>query len=171
PRDRRLLKAQELHETIKGVVVLIRKVQDPVKDASRASARKKTLQNLPYDGSKRPRHGVDIYWKWVWTRAECEQNNRPQCVPPSRYRPVTPEDKKHPSWRAAVQTARYLLSGEPPYGAFIPLMAGGVRYVAYISPHTATDIDIDGDGRLERVPLDEPVRGVSLYIRKVQPGR
>lgn len=165
--DQDAIKANKLDEVIPGVVLLIRKVQPKPTPIAKPGAE---LRALPYDGAKKPR-GVRLYWKWAWKLKECEDKKRPQCVPPTRYRSVTPEDKRDPSWKLAVQTARFLLSGEPAYGSFVPFIAGGVRYVAYISPHTATDIDTNGDGRLERVPLDEPVRGVSVYIRRVQPNR
>lgn len=120
--------------------------------------------------AKKPR-GVRIYWKWAWDKEECERKGRPQCVPPSRYRKATPSDKATSSWKKAVETAQYLLDLRPAHGRFIPFLAGGLRYVAYISPHTHTFRDLNGDGVREKVKLSTPVRGVSIFVRKVQPGR
>ena len=150
----------------KGFAVFVRKVQPEVAFEGTTAKSKRAMRSK----KSKPR-GVTIYWKWAWTLESCERRGRPQCVPSERYRSVTPGDKSHASWRKAVLTARHLLAGRPDIGDFIPFRADDTRYVAYISPHTATDIDIDGDGDLERVPLDEPVTGVTVYIRKVQPHR
>jgi hypothetical protein len=104
--------------------------------------------------------GVVVFWEDAWSyQIECHIYGHCDRMPHG-FRPVREKEKRHPTWRRAVATAKVIHAQKNPPGTYTPFNVDDFRYIARDEYHTHTHLW--RNGKMVRVKLSRPVPGVSV---------